>query len=252
MFHVAFSRGRGPAYADLPPTLQPHAILDSAPHADRARVTLFSGLTYLLLAGGAFAFATLGPKSVVNVFRPTKPERVVEFDPPTQRPPVERVETSRATTGGPSRPEATVVPAVVASDPQVPATGLPTQDRSGDVVPKGPAGPLGPALNPGPAAPASTGGATVHDFTSVGLAVRHQVAPAYPDMARIARIQGAVVLLMTVDEGGQPVQIQVLEGHAVFHAPALAAARQWRFEPALLDGRPVKASFKLTLKFSLR
>jgi protein TonB len=101
-------------------------------------------------------------------------------------------------------------------------------------------------------APAFSSSPTVHDFTSVGLGIRHQVAPAYPDMARMARIQGVVVLHMTVDEQGQPMQVQVLEGHAVFHASAVAAARQWRFVPALLDGHPVKASFKLTLKFSLR
>jgi protein TonB len=92
----------------------------------------------------------------------------------------------------------------------------------------------------------------VQDFTSVGLTVLHQVNPAYPEFARHAHIQGAVVLKMTVDERGQPVQVLVLEGHPVFHEAATQAARQWRFEPARLDGRPVMASFQLTLKFSLR
>ena len=92
----------------------------------------------------------------------------------------------------------------------------------------------------------------VHDFTTVGLAVLRQVDPVYPEFARRARIQGPVVLLMTVDEQGQPIQVQVLEGHPVFREAATQAARQWRFEPARVDGRPVAASFRLTLKFSLR
>jgi protein TonB len=92
----------------------------------------------------------------------------------------------------------------------------------------------------------------VRDFTATGLAVLHQVNPIYPDFARRAHLQGAVVLMMTVDERGYPIQVRVLEGHPVFHEAAQLAARQWRFEPAQMDGRPVPAVFRLTLKFSLR
>jgi protein TonB len=84
------------------------------------------------------------------------------------------------------------------------------------------------------------------------LAVLRQVDPAYPDFARRARVQGTVVLLMTVDEAGRPLRVQVLEGHPVFHEAAVQAARQWRFEPARVDGQAVSAAFRLTLKFSLR
>jgi len=86
----------------------------------------------------------------------------------------------------------------------------------------------------------------------VGLAVLRQVDPVYPEFARRARIQGPVVLMMTIDEQGQPIQVQVLEGHPAFHDAARQAARQWRFEPAHVNGRPVMASFRLTLKFTLR
>jgi protein TonB len=92
----------------------------------------------------------------------------------------------------------------------------------------------------------------IHDFSMEGLAVLHRVDPIYPELARRARLQGPVVLLMTVDERGLPIQVQVLEGAPAFHEAALQAARQWRFEPARLEGRPVAASFRLTLKFSLR
>jgi protein TonB len=86
----------------------------------------------------------------------------------------------------------------------------------------------------------------------MGLAILHQVDPVYPELARRARIQGPVVLLMTVDEHGQPIQVQVLDGHPAFHEAAKQAARQWRFEPAQMNGRPVMAAFRLTLKFTLR
>jgi len=86
----------------------------------------------------------------------------------------------------------------------------------------------------------------------VGLTVLKQVSPIYPDFAKRAHIQGAVLLLMTVDEQGQPIDVAILEGHPVFQETALQAARQWRFEPAKVDGRPVIAVFRLTLKFTLK
>jgi protein TonB len=92
----------------------------------------------------------------------------------------------------------------------------------------------------------------VHDFSVTGLIPVHRVDPPYPDFARRARVQGAVVLLMTVDERGLPMQVSLLDGHPALREAALQAARQWRFEPARMDGRPVTATFKLTLKFSLR
>jgi protein TonB len=85
-----------------------------------------------------------------------------------------------------------------------------------------------------------------------GLEVVRKVEPSYPTLARLSRIQGTVVLLMTVDEAGLPTQVQVLEGHAALQDAAVRAARQWRFVPARLEGRPVVASFRLTLKFALR
>ncbi len=110
----------------------------------------------------------------------------------------------------------------------------------------------GPNTSTGVPLAAPVASLVVHDFSMVGLAVLHRVDPVYPDFARSARIQGPVVLMMTVDERGQPSQVQVLEGHPVFHEAALQAARQWRFEPARLDGQPASATFRLALKFSLR
>ena len=97
-----------------------------------------------------------------------------------------------------------------------------------------------------------TSGPVVHDFTATGLAVLRQVPPVYPDLARHARIEGPVLLRITVDEQGQPTLVEVLKGHTVFHAAARQAALQWRFAPARMDGRPVPASFQLTLNFRLR
>ncbi|GLH74208.1 hypothetical protein GETHLI_27100 [Geothrix limicola] len=252
MFHVAFSRGRGPAYADLPPTLQPCAVAASAPPSDRVRAAALSGLIYLLLGASALTIASFAPPvSLAPPVQPTVPDRIVVFDRLQLPRPVERV---TAATGGMGSGDATqIVNAGAAhqADPDEASAGTPT-DRSGEIP--GLANPAiggNPALPPGnPSVGAGTG--VVQDFSMVGLTVLHRVDPVYPEFARRARIQGPVVLLMTVDEGGRPIQVQVLEGHPAFHEAALQAARQWRFEPARLDGRPVAAAFRLTLKFALR
>jgi len=61
-----------------------------------------------------------------------------------------------------------------------------------------------------------------------------------------------VVIRMTIDERGLPSDVQAVSGIPVLQAPALRAARQWRFEPARQNGQPVAATFLLTLNFVLR
>lgn len=251
MFRVAFPRGQGPAYADLPPTLQPFAIAASMPPTDRLRAATFSGLIYLLLGAGVLAVSSQAPRIIAKPAPPRDPGRIVVFEAAPPRP----LETVPFASGGTSGrisefTQAVPVPAPVA-DPTEAAPGLPTVDRSHELVPSGPQRPTGLAQG-GPGFSAAPSTPVVHDFSSTGLAILHRVDPIYPDFAKRAHIQGPVVLRMTVDEAGRPIQVQVLEGHPVFHEAAMQAARQWRFEPARMDGQPVQAAFQLTIKFALR
>lgn len=252
MFHVAFPRGQGPAYADLPPTLQPHVIAASAPPADHLRTALLSGLIYFSLVAAVVALTALAPPPVLVPPVPPAEGRTIVYDPPVYR----VVLPQPAVTGSPAGGHESVPTTQPAPPSQAPPTeapaGLPTQDHRLDP----PAGSGPGTVLPGATSPPGTStvnaGPVIHDFTSVGLAVLRRVDPIYPDFARHARIQGPVVLMMTVDEQGRPIQVQVLEGHPAFHEAAKQAARQWRFEPARMNGEPVSAAFRLTLKFSLR
>ena len=250
MSNFALRRGRGPVFPDLPPTLQPCPVLAAAPRPDAVRTALLSSLVYGLLAGGAIAIASLaGPSVLPPVLQPTRPDRVIELDgPPRPRPTVERTGPS---SGGGGSGETAVARGLAPShsEPEAPAEGLPTRDRSQELP--GPAragaGPEIPAAQPG-----SGSGQGVHDFTASAPAILRQVDPLYPELARRARVQGTVVLLMVVDEGGIPLEVRVLDGPPALRDAAIQAARQWRFEPARLDGRPVAASFRLTLNFRLK
>jgi protein TonB len=135
-------------------------------------------------------------------------------------------------------------------DPAVIPNGLPRTDLSLLQVPR----PTGTAPNGTGQAPASEppGSTQVRFIDMDTVRILHQVTPVYPPLARMTHVQGAVVLLMTIDETGSPTDVKVLAGHPGLQEAALQAARQWRFEPARVEGRPVPASFRLTLNFRLQ
>src|SRR6266540_1089690 len=60
--------------------------------------------------------------------------------------------------------------------------------------------------------------------------------PEYPDVARQARMQGLVVLAVTVDEEGRPAELKVLRGIPILDEAAIHAVKKWRYAPTALDG----------------
>lgn len=255
MSNFAPRRSRGPVFPDLPPTLQPCAVLAAAPPPDALRTALLSSLIYSLLGGGIVALASLAPPLVEVIVPPTSdPGRVVEFDgPPIERPVTRQASPPAAAPAGTASTE-TALP-VQNLPPETAPAGLSILDRSRE-VPAGPPGLPGTGQEggsaPGVAPFGASSGRAVHDFTGSAPAILRRVDPVYPGLALRSRVQGTVVLMMVVDDQGVPMQVRVLEGHPALQEAALQAARQWRFEPARFDGQPVAASFRLTLNFRLR
>lgn len=75
--------------------------------------------------------------------------------------------------------------------------------------------------------------------------------PPYPAMAKAARAQGAVVVRVTVDETGDVVSAEAASGHPLLRAAAVQAARQAKFSPTILGGKPVKVTGVLTYNFEV-
>jgi TonB family protein len=91
------------------------------------------------------------------------------------------------------------------------------------------------------------------DFDFAKMRVQNQPPPPpYPPSAKIARIQGTVVVELIIDEQGLPILAHAIEGPPQLRATAESYAMAWQFEPAKLGGVPVRARFKLTMPFSLR
>ena len=77
-----------------------------------------------------------------------------------------------------------------------------------------------------------------------------QVTPDYPPEAKEKGIGGKVVLQVVINERGEPTQAKVLKSdNEIFNAAALAAVSQWRFEPPMFDGLPVKVDWIISIKF---
>jgi len=79
-----------------------------------------------------------------------------------------------------------------------------------------------------------------------------RVEPTYPPLARGAQeASGAVVVEVTVDETGNVVAATALSGHPLLKNAATTAARDWKFQPTILSGTPVKVIGTITFNFNL-
>ena len=78
-----------------------------------------------------------------------------------------------------------------------------------------------------------------------------KVQPAYPPLARTARIQGVVVLQAVISKQGTIQNLSVLTGHPMLTAAAVEAVRQWRYRPYILNNEPVEVETQITVNFSL-
>lgn len=78
------------------------------------------------------------------------------------------------------------------------------------------------------------------------------VQPVYPDEAREARVQGVVILEVTVDAAGLVGDARVLRSIPLLDAAAIEAVQQWEFVPTLLNGRPVSVIMTVTVNFALQ
>ena len=75
--------------------------------------------------------------------------------------------------------------------------------------------------------------------------------PAYTERAREAGVEGKVRVELTVDETGHVVSVRVIQGLGYgLDEAAVLAARSATFEPALRCGKPTRATFTISMRFS--
>jgi protein TonB len=79
-----------------------------------------------------------------------------------------------------------------------------------------------------------------------------RVEPLYPEIARLSRVQGTVILEATTDIYGRVAAVKVLRSVPLLDAAAVDAVRQWIYEPLVVNGRPRGVVFTVTLRFELK
>ena len=78
----------------------------------------------------------------------------------------------------------------------------------------------------------------------------------YPDRAQRAKIEGDVVLTMTVSERGELIELKVKQelgagcDEEAFNAIRIASTN--RFIPGMIDGKPVRTRYDVSINFSLQ
>ena len=96
--------------------------------------------------------------------------------------------------------------------------------------------------------------AGVANVTNPVLIQGTRITPKYPELGRVARVDGQVILQAIIRKDGSVGDISVIRVNRPnlgFEEAAIAAVRQWRYEPARQDGKAVEVYFTLVIDFSL-
>jgi periplasmic protein TonB len=108
------------------------------------------------------------------------------------------------------------------------------------------------AISDAPPAAPPKASATVPVVTAEAQ-LTHRVAPQYPDLARRKGIQGYVDLRFTITPRGTVTDIAVVASDPadIFNRAATEAVRRWRYDPRVVDGRPVESQSQVRVQFEL-
>lgn len=79
----------------------------------------------------------------------------------------------------------------------------------------------------------------------------HYAAPAYPQAAQDARVQGVVIVEAVIDENGSVAQTKVLRSVALLDEAALEAVSKWKYTPTYLNGSAVPVVMTVTINFTV-
>jgi len=110
-----------------------------------------------------------------------------------------------------------------------------------------PGGDAIPAVMPKPPAPAHP--IRVSHWAEGNVVYR--VQPTYPQIARLAGVQGTVVLRAIVSKTGTIEHLTAVSGPPMLIKAAAEAVQQWRYRPYLLNDEPIEIDTEVTVTFIL-
>ena len=75
--------------------------------------------------------------------------------------------------------------------------------------------------------------------------------PAYPEVAKVDRIRGSVVMQAIISKDGLVKRVHVIQGDSRLRGAAIEAVYKRRYRPYLLSGHPVAVATTITVDFNL-
>jgi TonB family protein len=107
-----------------------------------------------------------------------------------------------------------------------------------------------------PAPPASRPASPVPQRIRIGGNVQSakiisKPLPLYPDAAKKAHIEGAVILHVIIAKDGSVQTVQYISGPQELTQAAMDGVRQWKYQPTLLNGEPVEVDTTVSVVFTL-
>ena len=201
-----------------------------------------------------FEDALPGVDTAVRAFFAAPPELAPAPPPPPPPPAAGRTRVSRTPAPVQSAPARFVAPVEVPEQMPV-SEGIDLGVEGG--VPGGveggvPGGVVGgiigglPPEAPAPVAPVVRIGGNIRAPKLV-----HDVKPEYPPLAVAARVSAVVIMEAHVGTDGRVRSVQVLRGQPLLDDAAVAAVKQRRYQPLLLNGVPTEFILTMTMTFRL-
>ena len=164
----------------------------------------------------------------------------------------------------PVEPSVVLPPQIKLAEANVPTLGLPASKISGPAsngigsnagIGSGASGGVGSGVGAGvgPGSGGGFGGGVFHIGGSVTAPrVLYQPDPEYTEEARKAKYQGVCVIWLIVGPDGHPRDVRVARTLGMgLDQKAIEAVRQWKFEPAMKDGKPVAVQLNVEVNFRL-
>jgi len=208
-------------------------------HPDSARIAAISAAIALNLAFLVVASRPTTPAAPPLLEQITPIALIELIKPPPEVPPPPPIEMKPL-------PHPPAAPAIrVPRLPASPPAAMPTDQGLIEAPPVD-----APGLPPAEATPGIDSG------TPIEASLAYRSAPlTYPPRALAQRMQGTVLLRVLVDEQGKPIDVAVehSSGHALLDRSACAQVlASWRFQPAQVQGRAIRAWARVPVSFSLR
>ncbi len=75
---------------------------------------------------------------------------------------------------------------------------------------------------------------------------------SYPQAAQLHRVQGIVVIDALVDTNGKVESMSVVSGPAELREAAMRSVRNWKYQPAQLNGQPIAVHTRVNVNFQLQ